>query len=825
MEKLSENIEKAIKLGLFKIDNGKIIYPNGKSYTYSDPEEKVRAYLIFDLITKYKYPKLRIDTEVYADRREPKLPADIVICEDDDSNKTFLVVECKPDSSEAKIKEAKREGLGNATLQKSRYLVIQCGSYRKVFDLSKEPSLKKLDDYIVADIPISYGRVPEYRFKKQDPNNDLEIVNFKELNLLFQKCHNVLWAGGKRDPAIAFDEMSKLMFAKLNDERNTKNGEVYKFQIGTHEPEEVVAKRVKELYKDARASDPAVFDKELEIEDVKIRDIVGILQNVSLIKTDLDAKGRAFEQFLSEVFRGSLGQYFTRREIVQFVIQMTNPVERDMILDPACGSGGFLLYALKKVNEDIERDYSGDQEIIKRKQYDFSHFNLYGIEINDKIARVAMMDMIVHDDGHTNIEENTALDLEFKNPVIKLGNFSLILTNPPFGDSVKKEDKDKLGKNSLKNFTICGENPKSEKPEILFLERCHDFLKPGGRMGIVIPDGILNNPGKKYTQVRKWLFKHFTIQAIVSLPEFTFKQSGAGIRTSLLFVEKKKTSTDYKIFLGVAHKIGYNAVGKLTSNELPDIHEAYKSGKTNRKSVLWKNLSEIKDRLDPRHYDPEIQKILDKIKKLDGKNNIKVYKLKDLLDPRYDKVQKGKAFNEKVRGDAANGIPFLEIKNITQDGVIFGEGVGAMEDKYILKSWIKENEKHQLIEDDIVVAITGATIGKSGLIKKELLPLTFSGDIARIRVNKGICTPLYLDSFLQSELGQMQIYKWINGATNLHLAAGAIEEIIVPIVPDFLDKSKTIDKLRNEIANLNQKITETRKSEKDFFTSLLSKTN
>lgn len=805
-------------------DGSEITYvASKKTYNFNDPEEKVRSRVYVELITKYKYLKTRIDTEVYADRREPKLPADIVIYEDNEFSKAFLVVECKADSSEEKIREAKREGLGNATLQKVKYLVVECGSYRRVFDLSKEPSLKKLDEHIIADIPVSYDKVPEYRFKKHDPNNDLGEVNFKELNLLFQKCHNILWAGGKRDPAIAFDEMSKLMFTKLSDERNTKNGEVYNFQIGTHESEEIVAKRVKEIYKSARASDPAVFDKELEIEDMKIRDIVGILQGVSLLKTDLDAKGRAFEQFLSEVFRGSLGQYFTRREIVQFAIQMMSPTEKDIILDPACGSGGFLLYALKKVNEDIEKDYTGDSEIIKRKQYDFSHFNLLGIEINDKIARVAMMDMIVHDDGHTNIEENTALDSEFKNSAIKFGNFSLILTNPPFGDSVKKDDKDKLGKNNLKNFSICGsENPKSEKPEILFLERCHDFLKPNGRMGIVVPDGILNNPGKKYTQVREWLFKHFTILAIISLPEFTFKQSGAGIRTSLLFVEKMKSNSDYKIFLGVAHKIGYNAVGKPTQNELSDIHEAYITGKTNGKSVLWKKLSEIKNCLDPRHYDPEIEKVLSKIKNLNGKNKIKVFKLKDLLDSKDNRAQKGKAFDEQLQGDVSNGVSFLEIKNITKDGVIFGEGVGSMEDKYILKSWIEENKKYQLLEDDIVVAITGATIGKSGLIAKQLMPLSFSGDIARLRINKKLCDPLYIDSFLQSELGQIQIYKWINGATNLHLATEAIEEIIVPVVPSYLDKSKEIQRLRVDIASLNQKIETTRKTEKDFFSTLLT---
>jgi len=816
-------MEDALQSGLFKINGDRIYYPNGKSYKITDPEEAVRARVLHELLTKYRYPAIRFDTEVYAARREPKLPADIVIYKDDDKDKPFMVVECKAGAADREVAEAKREGLGNATLLRAKYLVIECGSFRNVFDLTREPSLRRIDENTIADIPIAYNQVPEYRYKKRDEKNDLLEVSFKELSQLFQKCHDILWAGGKRDPAVAFDEMSKLMFTKLSDERNTKNGEEYKFQIGTHESESVVATRIRGLYKNARESDPEVFTNDISVEDEKIYGIVTILQGLSLLKTDLDAKGRAFESFLSEVFRGRLGQYFTRREVVEFVIQMMDPKEADIVIDPACGSGGFLLYALKKVSDEIERDYAGDAATIKRKQYDFAHYNLFGVEINDKIARVAMMDMIVHDDGHTNIEENTALGLSFKNPSIKLGSFSLILTNPPFGDTIKSNDTDKLGKNRLKDFSICASaSPKSEKSEILFLERCHDLLKPNGRLGIVVPDGILNNPGKKYSRVREWIFQHFRINAIVSLPEFTFKQSGAGIRTSLMFLEKTQAPRDYEVFLGVAHKIGYNAVGKPTKNELPDIYKAYSTHEANGVPVLWKKLSTIKSRLDPRHFDPEVNRVLGQIMKLDGINGVKVYRLKDLLDEKYKKAQKGKAFDDSLQSDSTSGVPFLEIKNITKDGVVFGGGIGALEDKYIPKAWLDEHDQYELKKGDIVVAITGATIGKSSVAGKNSVPMSFSGDIARLRLNTDICSPLYIDSFLQSELGQMQIYKWINGATNLHLSSTALEEIIVPIEASYKEKTQEIEKLRSEVQNLKKKIEETRVIEKELFTSLLS---
>jgi len=830
VNKVNDLIKLGIKKGYIEIKSDRIIYPNGKSYNFKDPEEPIRAAIIVELIEKYKYPKKRIDTEVYPPRREPKLPADVVVYKDDDLEEAFIVIETKSEATPSKIKEAKREGLGNTILLKAQFLLIQCGTKRMVYDLSSDKvSLKSIDRYIIADIPVSYGKTPKYRFKKADLDNDLVSVNFKELSNIFQNCHNIIWAGGKRDPATSFDEMSKIMFAKLYDERNTKNGQYYKFQVGTHESDEVIAARIKELYNEARKVDPTVFTEDINLDDEKIVSVVKELQHVSLIKTDLDSKGRAFEQFLSEIFRGKLGQYFTRREIVEFMIQMMQPTENDVILDPACGSGGFLLYAIKKVNDDIERDYFGDEKTIIRKQYDFSHYNVYGIEINDKIARVAMMDMIIHEDGHTNIEENTALNSHFKNSNIRFNNFTLILTNPPFGDSVKEGDKDKLGTNKLKNFKICNNpKPKSEKTEILFLERCYDFLASRGRIGIVIPDGILNNPGRKYVWVRNWLKEHFKILAIVSLPEYAFKKTGSGVRTSLLFMEKKEkpsNSEDYKIFLGVARKIGYDATGKPQYNELPLLAKAYhEKKKIDGISVLWKKLSEMPDRLDPRHYDPAIDEIIWRIKSLPKKyKDIEVFELGDLLDPSTHEIQKGKSFDEKIEGDSQNGIPFIEIKNITEDGIIFGSGVGALEDKYVKKEWYDKNKKYQLKEGDILIAITGATIGKTAILKRESLPATFCGDVARIRLDKSKCDPTYVDSFLKSKYGQIQIYKWINGSTNLHLSTEALKKIVIPIPKDYRIQSHKINAIREKISEFKQEIDKLRQNEEEYFIGLIDR--
>ena len=839
MVEQEEYIKIGIKKEIIKIEKDRIYYPNNKSYDFNDPEEKVRASLFVELIENYKYPKKRLDTEVIAPRREPQLPADIVVYKDDDLDEPYIVVETKANSTDEDVKVAKREGLGNCNLLNATFLMVQCNKKRLSFNVTNKPSLKSLEKNLIADVPVSYSRTPKYRFYKAVSEKDLVTVNFRDLSYVFQRCHDIIWAGGKRDPSVAFDEMGKLMFAKLYDERNTKNREEYKFQFGTDESEETIADRVKDLYEKARKIDEGVFKEKIDLNDDKIARVVETLQHVSLINTDLDSKGRAFEQFLSEVFRGKLGQYFTRRELIEFCIKMATPNEEDIILDPACGSGGFLLYALKKVMEDIKNDYAGDEKTITRKQYDFSHYNLYGVEINDKIARVAMMDMIVHDDGHTNIEENTALDSRFKNNGIKFNHFTLILTNPPFGDSIKEGDNDKLGTNKLKNFGICGSSkPKAEKTEILFLERCHQFLKAGGRIAIVVPEGLLNNPGDKYVRVRNWIKTRFKINAIVSLPEFSFSKSGAGIRTSILFMEKKSSEDpeeDYQIFLGVAKKIGYDATGKPTENHLPKIAEAYTRNIEDKTlAILKKNLSALGDRLDPRHYDPYINEMITRIHSLDKKRGIKVYTIKDLLladDPNnVPEVKKGKTFDENLQGEPGD-IPFYEIKNLTEEGIRFGEDQEA-DDKYLTKSFFenkdaeddeekKTNQEYELKENDILVAITGATIGKSCIVKKENIPATFCGDIARIRIDPSKCDPYYVDSFLKSKFGQMQIYKWINGATNLHLSTDALEKIVIPIADNHKAQAKKISDLRNDSSSLREKMKKNKKQEGDFFESII----
>ncbi len=583
-----ETLKKGESLGYFRVlnDGLKIEYlPSCHKENLNDPEEKVRAQYYFDLLSKYHYPVNRIELETEMPDRTPERYADIVIYEDDTKKKPYIVVECKKDGiSDAEFEQATKQAIANARVLHAPLAICVAGNTRRAMETAlwndKEP-----EKATITDIPISYGKIEEYRFKKGDPDWDLKILDKSELKRALEKSHNTLWAGGKRNPTVAFDELCKIIFVKIRDEkRGRKNGEYYDFQIKTHEKAESVYKRLDAIYQEAKQKDPEVFKESFKIDPEELYTVVGHLQSVSLNKTDLDTKGVAFEQFMEDFFKGKSGQYFTPREIVSFAVKMMNIKNDDLLLDPACFSGGFLLHALDEVRNQAEEYHKDDEGEKYRFWHDFAQNNLFGIEINDSIARVAKMNMIIHDDGHTNVIGFDALEdvakMTEKNRGFEKNRFDVIVTNPPFGANVKRSEHPYLEKFAL------GQNGKksrdNQKTEILFIERCIDFLKQGtGQMAIVLPDGILTNASTQY--VRDFIMEHCQILAIVSMPIFAFAHYGAAVKSSLVFVRRKAEREKlghYKIFMAIAEHIGYDAKGKKDNhNDLFKICEEYKKFK------------------------------------------------------------------------------------------------------------------------------------------------------------------------------------------------------------------------------------------------------
>nr|HPK09632.1 N-6 DNA methylase [Saprospiraceae bacterium] len=291
--------------------------------------------------------------------------------------------------------------------------------------------------------------------------------------------------------------------------------------------------------------------------------MVEYLQGINFDATDLDSKGRAFETFMGSFFRGEFGQYFTPRAIVQFIVEALPIKNTSLVLDTSCGSGGFLLYALDKVRRQADKEYPNhdknkedydpdEAEAWKELWHDFASNNLFGIEISEQIARTAKMNMIIHDDGHTNVISLDGLEKpeEIKkitdNSGFRYNHFDFIITNPPFGSSIKKAEKKYLsdyvfGKNEYHwlDYKNQGKKPKArnnQSTEVLFLEQCYHFLNEGGYLAVVLPDGILTNSSMQY--VRDQLEDWYQLIAVVSMPQTAFSATGAGVKSSVLFVKK-----------------------------------------------------------------------------------------------------------------------------------------------------------------------------------------------------------------------------------------------------------------------------------------------
>lgn len=604
---------------------------------YSDPEEKIRAEFWAELIYKYEYKPERIGFEVKVERRTPDDKADLVIYADDEHKDRYFVFECKrADVSDAEFAQAIEQACGNRASLGAKFAGAVAGLTRRLLrfdDPRKFPSGERERNRI-ADIPLRYGKPPIWRFYKggfryemgvRVPASDLPAIPREALRSAIRKCHQTLWEGGRRSPIAAFGEFCKIVFVKHRDEKDPDrhDGVPYEFQSREDETPEQLATRIHKLYDAEKSADPTIFEGKINVEPLILAQCVEHLEAISLDRTELDTKGVAFEEFMGGFFKGDFGQYFTPRELIAFAVEVLNPERKQMVMDPACGSGGFLLYTLDHVRRQAGKTYPGEQggngqlESARHRSYwhDFAEKNLYGIEINEELARVAKMNMIIHDDGHTNIVGHDALDL-FKAPPpkrdadgrliappprvylgdhndgIKPGRFDLILTNPPFGSVIKRTEKAEgyLEQFELRNFlsknttgSESDESGKGEqdakrgakavkdrasiKTEILFLERVHTFLKPGtGRVAIVLPDGILTNSSLQ--GVRDWLLAHFQLLAVVSLPQFAFAHYDAGVKASIVFMrrlaEGEVVPDDAPIFMALAENIGYDAAGRNT---------------------------------------------------------------------------------------------------------------------------------------------------------------------------------------------------------------------------------------------------------------------
>ena len=408
----------------------------------------------------------------------------------------------------------------------------------------------------------------------------------------FSKCHNIIRNIDKLSPEAAFDEMSKVLFIKMQYERDSTEELTYTRK--KYETAEAQYKQTNtgeyfhhlfDLLK-AEYQDDHVFETGdmLRIRRESFVRIIEELEGINLGKTSDDIKGAVFENFLGKTFRGELGQFFTPRTVVDYMISVLDVKEGELVCDPCCGSGGFLIKVFEHIQSIIDEDLNHQLKNAKYKQsaiqvlkdetdiknpnsryYKLCHDYLFGVDANPRMARTAKMNMIMHGDGHVGVYQHDGL---FSVGGVFDDRFDVVLINPPFGarpdntvritnDDVPTDEEvahfrelfgdeyvEKVYKPILKASKYKdGGMPvsrlfhiKQMNTEVLFIERTLQLLKPGGRAGIVLPEGVMNN--KNMSGVRSFIEQHAKILNITSIPSDVFIASGANIKPSLLFIQK-----------------------------------------------------------------------------------------------------------------------------------------------------------------------------------------------------------------------------------------------------------------------------------------------
>ena len=581
---MKDYIQIGIEKGLisFNEDNSRIKYCyQGKERNYNNPEEKVQALAFLQLVIDYNYPERQIKQFEPVTMGSEVKEADIVVFEDEVCVKPLILVECKKqDVSEAEFQQAINQAYSYAFAlpNEVKYVWITSGIKNDYFEVDKSQNtrnqLPDIPQYGIREV-ANYKYVYGAEYLPDIPGKPkffgLAVIEQVDLTRRFKLAHEALWAGGQLNPSEAFDELDKLIFCKIWDERKPRKvGEPYDFQIITVSKSEVpdetkrrikenenLPNRIKALYEEGRKKDAEVFRDDIRLAPEKMRTVVSYLESVNLSETDLDSKGRAFETFMGSFFRGNFGQYFTPREIVKFIVDVLPITNESKVLDTSCGSGGFLLYALNKVREQATEYYPNYKNDTRQygKWYtywhDFAEKNLFGIEINEQISRAAKMNMIIHDDGHTNVITSDGLvsDADIKartgNNGFEYETFDFIITNPPFGSTIRQTEQAylktyMLGKKEEDWLAVrsrTGDDTRDgQQSEVLFIEQDYHFLKENGILAIVLPDGILTNSSMQFvrTQIEDW----FRIVAVVSMPQTAFTANGAGVKSSVLFLQK-----------------------------------------------------------------------------------------------------------------------------------------------------------------------------------------------------------------------------------------------------------------------------------------------
>lgn len=634
-------------------------------------------------------------------------------------------------------------------------------------------------------IPSSWQGAKRLSLVDLQPVNNLKVI-FREIRDYF--AGNV--TGITRDEKIAQNIM-RLLFCKIYDEKNSVGLAEF-----ANRPEENVNRlqaRVNKLFDEVKNTYSGIFerDEKIEIGPVDLSFVVAKLESYSILQADRDVIGDAFEELIGSAFRGSEGQFFTPRNVVQMMIDVLSPQSGDRIIDPACGSGGFLAYALH---------YCLSHE----KQYSC----LAGIEKDSFLTTIAKAYLSLLDaaDCHIHCANSLESPVQWSQEVrenIACGQFDIVLTNPPFGAKIPV-----LGERLLSQYQLGHRWQKQggwrrtdrllerQSPQVLFIERCLQLLKEGGKMGIVLPEGVFGNPSDRY--IWEYISGVSSVIGVVSLPQETFQPS-THTKTSVLFLEKNRAR--HNLFMAIANTVGHNKNGKPiykmddeTGGEILDDDVAviaqnygtaglWEYGKGANHLGFRIRYEDLVDQIFvPAYYNPEIRKELEDLRR-SGKYSL--VSIGELVDQKVLQITRGDEIGSQHYGTGK--VPFIRTSDIVNWEIKFDPIKCVAEEVYA------EYRRLQDIQENDILLVSDGTflIGRTAIVTRLDLRIIIQSHLKKIRVlDQGFIDPYYLFYLLNSKVVRKQIDAKTFVQATISTIGNRFNEVMLPISKDPAEVGK-----------------------------------
>lgn|GEM_PF-95942 len=798
--------------------------------------EEVEAVQVFArrLVDDYGYDKGQVQTHPqFRVRKRPSdedksYPVDIAVFRSPERTEAnlYLVVECK--------KENRRDGIAQLKL----YLEMCPATIGAWFNGQEHAYLLKVrhaDGHVewkdLPNIPRSGQRVEDIGlFKRKD------LKKPSNLKAVFRDIRNHLagmTTGITRDEALA-QEIIAILFCKILDEQERSPEEVVEFRAGIGESAEAVQKRVLDLFRQVKtATFEDVFSPEetIKLDPESLLYVVGELQNYSVTEADRDAVGDAFEVFIGPALRGSEGQFFTPRNVIQMMVDILDPQPGESIIDPACGSGGFLIGALEhvwhKLREEATKKGWTELQLFKREQ-EVATRHFRGIDKDSFLAKVTKAYMAIVGDGRGGVFcENSLVPPEdwpaTMGESISLGTFDVLLTNPPMGKKIVVKGERLLSQYDLgykwQRNKATGEMERSstihedQPPQIIFLERCLQLLKPGGRMGIVLPEAVFGMP--TYDYVVTFLRRRTKIRGIVSMPEALFKTSGKGgthAKVCIAFLENTPPAEgeDYDIFMADVKWCGHDSRANPTYrvaqdgktvilDDIPSVAQRYRD-------ILVRRATRERDRFGftyrlsgirngifvPKYYDPRVASDLAALQATHD-----LVSLADLVRRKVVSWATGMEVGKMAYGTGP--VPFIRTSDISN-----WELKGDPKQSVSEELYEQYRPKQDVEAEDIFVVRDGSyLVGTSCILTEHDTKILYCGGIYKLRVNKkDELDPYLLLALLNTPIVRRQMRAKQFTRDIIDTLGKRLFEVVLPIPKD--------PKLRERIANETRETVQTR---------------